>query len=551
MNTIGNPGSGMVAAGEQRGPIAQVFDEGMRHKENRKRKINRISDLIKPTLRWREENEIEGDDSVQLKQAVGVYGLAATRGALQEAKWPAGENPIVFDLDINEIERQKYGEDAVTKAEKWLDNARHRLWQTMLSAKSNMRAFAAGRGFRAAMSLQDDYALTHGDSCVRIRSDYLVEVYQPQQWIAVRDGQGMLLRIVTVCKKDPKTMHPGHVEAAKLPEGWMQKPMLERMLRVYTDYSWEDGKWVLTDECNGQNIHTETHEEAHIFSCPWDLIPGNHYGDSFFEGARAKIKNLDHLCGTATDLTNLIGDVKIGIRTGSSIRPSRMVGPTGTIVPNANIVGGKWDDVGVLEINKHQALFEIRTEKRTSEDELAKLLGIDLELLPNKDRTTRLHVQEVVSRLNATKSGSVGPYLETSTSQPIRAYVDIARTNGLFGDPPDDIKDIINNFWRVSFTAGSEALARAGNVNKILAFGQAVQFVGGLDLGDKIDKEDLIAGMARDMGVKLRIRSDAEVKARQQAAQNAAIQQQAALEGAKATAPLAAAQAFGVPAQGA
>jgi hypothetical protein len=544
MSTIGT-GSTSIPAAEQKGPVAFAFDEGMSFKRRRQDKMNRIADLIKPSIRWREEGEDEGADTVQLRQSVGMLGLAATRGAMTEGKWPLGENPIAFDLDIPADKIKEYGEDRVQSARQWLDEARHRLWNLLLSAKTNMKGFAGGRDFRSSMALQDDFSLVHGDCCIRIRKDLLVEVYLPGQWICVRDGQGSVLRIVVVCKIDPDTLDDDKFSKCNLPAGWMSKPITERMVKVYVNYEIEDGKWNLTEECNGQTIHTETHEEARIFSLPWDLIPGNQYGDSYFEAARGKLKNLDHLAGTKTDLVNLIGDVKIGIHTGSSIRPARLVGPSGSIIENANISGGVWNDVGVLSIDKHQDLNEVRNEHRLDEEALAKMLGVELEMIPKAERTTRLAVQETVARMNATRGGQVVGYFSQCTVLVVRAAVDVAISEGLFGKVPDDIKEIINGFWRVSFTAGAATLARTGNAQKVLGFCQAVSLVDQTKLPDDMDKGDLYERIARDMGVQIKRFTKAEMQARQQAASNAAIQQQAALETAKAAAPIVADRAFG------
>jgi len=542
---IGNP-SVALAAAEKPGPVSRAFDEGIRFKQRRKSKMNSISNLIKPSLRWREESEDEGSDSVQLRQSVGMLGLAATRGAMTEGKWPLGENPIVFDLDIPADKIAQYGEDNVKAARQWLDDARYRLWKMVLAAKTKIRGFSGGRDFRSSMALQDDFSLVHGDACIRIRKDLLVEVYTPNRWICVRDDQGTVLRIIVVCKLDPSMLSEEKLAACKLPNGWMAKPITERMVKVFVDYQpTPDGKWKLTEECNGEKIHEETHEEARIFSLPWDLIPGNHYGDSYFEAGRGELKNLDHLSGAKTDLVNLIGDVKIGINTGSSIRPARLTGPSGSIIENASISGGVWNDVGVLSLQKHQDLREVREEEKIKHEALAKMFGVELEMLPTAERTTRLQVQETVARMNATRGGQVVGYFSVCTVQTIRAIVDVALSEKLLGDPPAGVADIINNFWSVSFTAGAATLARAANVNKVLGFCQAVSLVDQTKLPDDIDKGDLYESMAEDMGVQLKRFTPAEMKQKQDAAAATAINQQAALETTKAAAPLVAQRAFG------
>lgn len=528
---------------EKRGPIADAFDEAMNHKKKRKTKMNRIADLIKPSIRWREETDDEGSDTVQLRQAIGMLGLAATRGAMTEGKWPLGENPIAFDLDVPE---GKFTEDQVKAAKEWLDKARHKIWAMLLAAKTKTKGFPGGRDFRSSMALQDDFSLVHGDACIRIRKDLLVEVYTPNRWVIVRDDQGATLRIIVVCRIDPRTLSDETRAACKLPDGWMQRDTTERMVKLYVNYEpTAEGKWQLTEECNAQTLHTETHEEARIYSLPWDLIPGNHYGDSYFDAARGKLKNLDHLSGTATDLVNIVGDLKIGIKTGSNIRPARLIGPAGSIIENANITGGVWDDVGVLSIDKHQDLHEVQGEKRLQEDELAKMLGIETDMIPTAERTTRLAVQEKVARMNATRGGQVIGYFSICTVQTIRAVVDVVISENLLGPVPQEIKDVIDGFWSVSFTAGAAAIARAGNVNKVLGFCQAVSLVDQTKLPEDIDKGDLYESMGRDMGVKLKRFTPAQMKQKQAEMAATQIQQQGALEATKAAAPLVAERAFG------
>ena len=528
---------------EKRGPIGDAFDEAMNFKKKRKTKMNRIADLIKPSIRWREETDDEGSDTVQLRQAVGMLGLAATRGAMTEGKWPLGENPIAFDLDVPE---GRFSEEQVKAAKEWLDKARHRIWAMLLSAKTKTKGFPGGRDFRSSMALQDDFSLVHGDACIRIRKDLLVEVYTPNRWIIVRDDQGATLRIIVVCRIDPRTLSDEKRMACKLPDGWMMRPTTERMVKVYVNYEpTDDGKWKLTEECNAQQIHEETHEEARIYSLPWDLVPPNHYGDSYFDAARGKLKNLDHLAGTATDLVNVVGDLKIGIKTGSNIRPARLTGPSGTIVENANITGGVWDDVGVLSIEKHQDLAEVQKQKRLEEEDLSKMLGIETDMIPTAERTTRLAVQEKVARMNSTRGGQVIGYFSVCTVQTIRAVVDVVISENMLGEVPAEIKEVIDGFWSVSFTAGAAAIARAGNVNKVLGFCQAVSLVDQTKLPEDIDKGDLYESMGRDMGVKLKRFTPAQMKQKQQASMMMQAQQTGANSLAEAAGPLVAERAFG------
>jgi len=551
LSEIGTPG--LPTALRTDGPVAKAFDDAYQLKRRSRDRINEIAKLVNPAYHWREVDDQPDLSLGQVRQTVGMFGLASIRGTILDSTWPVGENPYRFEACP---EGRPYAADILDKAKKYLDTQAFKLWDASRSARANQRAFASGRGFLASMSVAIDYALIHGDVCVWGQKDMLFEVMRPEQWVAVRDGQGNELRLILRRKMDPRTMQPVAVAQARLPDGWMDKPQHERMVWVYTDYQWKpneartDGKWEQTDECNGQTIFEDAHDEARIFSLPWYLIPGDQYGRSFFEIVYAKLNELDHLKGASADLVNQCADLKIVLDINSGIRPSRLIGPAGAIIPGGNVKDGKAQDIGAVTINKHQDLNEVRQEARLVEMELAKGLGIELELMPSGDRVTRYHAAEVSTRLNRMTGGQVLSFEETITNKTLRCKVDIARETNLFDRPDPSIKDIIDNFWGVKMTAGVAAMARQQAVNKMLAWTQVATQVGTAQLPEDIDKTQIIMDSAVDMGLnssKWRI-SQQEMERRRQVAVNQQVQAQTAIETAKAAAPVVAQNAFGTAA---
>jgi len=530
------------------GPIQKAFDEAYETKRNTRDRINQIVKQVHPGLWWREDGQQPDQDLGQVRQTVGMYGLASIRGKILDSTWPIGQNPIRFELCCD-ADDNEYTPEQKQKAKTYLDSQALKLWDVMLSARASERAFPSGRGFMASMSIATDFGLCHGDACVWGQKDLLFEVMRPEQWASVRDGQGNELRIILRRQFDPRTLKPKDLAEIKLPDGWMSKPTFERMVWIYTDYRWNDGKWEQTDECNGNSIFTETHEEARIYTLPWYFIPGDQYGRPFFETVYGKLFELAHLNGAKTDIVNQCADLKIVLDQNTTIRPARLVGPTGAIITGGNVRDGKAQDVGVISVNKHQDLNEVRQEARLIEMDLSKALGLELELIPNKERTTSRHVDEVVSRLNAMTGGQVLSFTESMTNKTIRCAVDIAIKEGFFDKVPDDIKDIVGKWMDVRITAGPAAMARAQNVQKTVAWAQVAQTIGTATLPDDVDKTGIILDLAADMGLDLAKHryTPAQVEAMKQREAARQVQTESAINASKALSDAAAPGIVGAP----
>lgn len=516
------------------GPIGEAFNEQINVKREIKGRINAISNLVNPAYRWREENEKDTQSIAQLRQTVGMYALAFTRGMLMSTMLPIGENPIRIDYWPDRPLQPT--DPAFVECQEWLNAKSYEIWNYIRSGALNMRAAASGRGFMSASASAIDFSLTHGDVCMCIRNDFTFEVFRAEQWYVVRDGQGLELRLGVIRRVDPCTLPEHCIGACKFPEGWMKKPLHERMVKVFTDYQWQpNGKWKQTDECNGEKIYEAVHEEARYFPIPWHLIPGNQYGSAYFEACYAKLLSLDHLNGAKTDLVNICADAKFGIDRNSTIRPDRLIGPSGSFIEGAIVSSGIVQDIAPINLQKHQDLAEVRNEARLTEEDLAKGLGIDNELLPSGDRVTRLHVEEVVGRLNSTRDGSTHSFIETFSNKTTRAIYDVAMERGMFKNPPKSWQ----GKWSMRMTTGAIALARSANINKFAAFAQITATIKQAEISPRYSKESIEASIAEDMGLDLskHRKTDAQMQQEQAAAEASAVRQAAALEAVKQVGP--------------
>lgn len=542
---IGRPNS---ASTLEVGPIAKAFDEAYQEKKKWRTRVNQIVKQVHPGLYWREDGEQPDQDLGQIKQVVGMYGLASTRGKILDSTFPVGQNPIRFDLACPAD--HEYSDDEIDACKAYLDAQAMKIWDLMLSAKASDRAFPSGRGFMASMASATDFALGHGDVCVWGQKDLLFEVMRPEQWAGVRDGQGNELRLILRRQFDPKTFSPATIAKMELPEGWLNKPTFERMVWIYTDYCWESGgTWKQTDECNARTIFEDTHDEARIFTLPWHFIPGDQNGRSFFETVYAKLYEIGHLNGALTDITNQMADLKIVVDQNSLIRPAKLIGPAGAIITGGNVRDGKEQGVGVISVSKHQDFVAISQRLDVLEKDTAKAIGLDLELMPNKERTTRLHVEEVVSRLNAMTGGQVISFIESVTNKTIRCAVDVARTSKLLDPVPEKLQEIIGKWMCVRITAGPAAMARAKNVQNTVAWAQVAQTIGTATLPDDMDKTGIIMDLAVDMGLNLSKHrfTPEQVEAMKQREVNRQVQAQSAVDASKALSEAAAPGIAGVP----
>ena len=540
---IGRPDTSNTLAA---GPISKAFDEAYETKRKTRDRINEIVKQVHPGLWWREDGHQPDQDLGQVKQVVGMYGLASIRGKILDSTLPTGQNPIRFDLCCPPD--HDYPKEQLDDAAAYLDAQAYKVWDIMQSARATERAFPSGRGFMASAGTATDFSLCHGDTCVWGQKDLLFEVMRPEQWASVRDGQGNELGIYLRRQFDPMTLGEKALAAIRLPDRWMEKPTFQRMVWIYTRYEWQAGKWKQTDECNGNVIFEDTHEEARIYTLPWYFIPGDQYGRPFFETIYGKLVELAHINGCLTDITNQMGDLKIILDQNSTIRPARMVGPAGSIITGGNVRDGKAQDVGVISVSKHQDFVALSNRAEVLERDISKALGLELELMPNKERTTSRHVDEVVSRLNAMTGGQVLSFSESFTNKSIRCAVDIAITEKLFDPIPEGLEEIVK-WMNVRLTAGPAAMARVRNVQNTVAWAQVAQTIGTATLPEDVDKTGIVFGLADDMGLNLhKYRyTPAQVEAMKQREVNRQVQAQSAVDASKALSEAAAPGIVGAP----
>lgn len=540
---IGRPDTSNTLAA---GTISRAFDEAYETKRKTRERINQIVKQVHPGLWWREDGQQPDQDLGQVKQVVGMYGLASIRGKILDSTLPIGQNPIRFDLCCPP--GHTYSKEQLDEAGKYLDAQAFKLWDLMQSARATERAFPSGRGFMSSAGTAIDFSLCHGDACVWGQKDLLYEVMRPEQWASARDGQGNELAIYLRRQFDPKTLGAKAIAEIKLPDGWLDKPTFQRMVWIYTRYVWDQGKWKQTDECNGNTIFTDEHEEARIYTLPWYFIPGDQNGRPFFETIYGKLFELAHINACLSDITNQMGDLKIILDQNTTIRPARMVGPAGSIITGGNVRDGKAQDVGVISVSKHQDFVALSNRAEVLEKDISKALGLELELMPNKDRTTSRHVDEVVSRLNAMTGGQVLSFSETFTNKSIRCAVDIAIAEKLFDPIPDGLAEIVK-WMNVRLTAGPAAMARVRNVQNTVAWVQTVAGLSQAQLPDDLDKTGIALGLADDMGLNLHKHryTPEQVEAMKQREVNRQAEAEAAVNASKALSEAAAPGIVGAP----
>ena len=189
---------------------------------------------------------------------------------------------------------------------------------------------------------------------------------------------------------------------------------------------------------------------------------------------------------------------------------------------SGDVLMGNPDDVGVLQADKRLDLQIAQTEMEVLRRDLGTLFLLDSSVTRNAERVTAEEIRRVSQELEVSLGGIYSTLANVLQSPLVSLYLNRLKKKGLINDA---LKDSIE----LEVTTGSAALGRGTEFNSITAFLQTAQGVLGDQFSTYVKMPELIARVANslDIGTAELIKTEGEIQAEQQAAQEAQLQQQA------------------------
>lgn len=184
---------------------------------------------------------------------------------------------------------------------------------------------------------------------------------------------------------------------------------------------------------------------------------------------------------------------------------------------------GNIDDVGTLQADKRLDVGMAQTEAEVLRQDLSKVFLLDSAVQRNAERVTAEEIRKVAQELEVSLGGIYSTLANRVQAPSVHLYLGRLKHKGLIAD---DLKDSLE----FEVTTGSAALGRGSEFNALTALMSSVQSSLGPEASIKYFRvPELLARLANslDIGTASLIKTQEELMAEEQAAQQAQLQQAA------------------------
>lgn len=344
------------------------------------------------------------------------------------------------------------------------------------------------------------------------------------RFVNLRDKTGNLLEFVVVDPLAWDTL-PEDIQVLLKAQGHPGDDATthpEKNVPVYTHGRLKAGKWTIYQEAWGVEVPGSRAEYAKD-ACPFDFA-----GINFLEGEDYSRAYVDLYAG---DLQYLDGAVEI-ITEGSAAAALyvRLVRPGGVTskkalaeARNGDVITGEKDDVSIPDGNKMAEFRQLNDQIASTTDRLGRGFLMNSTVQRNGDRVTREEIRFVAQELQDVLGGFF-TVLVTSYQAPYarKKLMGLQRSNRVTKLPKDQVK--------VTILTGAAALGRNAQLMALDAYVLGPQAQGGQPAPIHWDEYYSRRAVLLDIDVEGLVLTREEIAANQQAAQQAALIQQAAPE---------------------
>tara|TARA_Y100001937_G_scaffold75222_1_gene102226 strand:- start:2019 stop:3614 length:1596 start_codon:yes stop_codon:yes gene_type:complete len=455
----------------------------------------------------------EGESLPQTFSALASRGITNLEGRLLLALFPVGQ--AFFKL--KPAAKFKYDPDINSELLQEFENklAIHEMVMLAKIEQDDHGGSNARRaGFRSRMRTAISQLLVTGDVLIQMTDAYQIRVHRRDNYVQRRDTGGDVLYMITREQIDPLSMAPEMLEISHPdPEALHEMSVYDRMTELYTRIDWNPvtKTWVITQECNGQQIVESEEKVTPYFTIPYSLPPGGQYGRGIIEDNLGDVRSMNELTERLLDFAAISSKHLFALDYSSQVRPQDLTLPTGSVI-QAKVQGGQVSDVGILRTDRAGDFNVVQTVRESLRRDLSAAMLMEAEQLPTYERASRLHVERVAMELEGALGGVYAPIADALQIPLVERLMHLLERDGTLPPLPDDTVE-------VEAVTGISALSREGDQQKLMQLLQSLSQMGPDMLG-RIDRGLLLEIMVRHSGVYEPglVKSDEQVQEEQAAA---------------------------------
>jgi hypothetical protein len=360
-----------------------------------------------------------------------------------------------------------------------------------------------------------------GSVTVEFLQDQTLRLHRLDHFVWRRDARGLILECVIEELWDPDALPPKVPKPAGRGMSMMGSATGDDV-KIYTYVKWEQDKGVYsvrkeTDDGTAvtEKVEYEKDDVPFLF-LRWSETPGEEYGRAKVEEVIGDLRSYDSLSKQALEQAAMGATNFIMVRPGPNSNGLRN---RLTRMRNGDIVVGDPDTVDVKQFANSAGFQITQASLQALEERISRAFLLLSTQQRNAERVTATEIERDIQELESTLGGTFSAlsleFLERATS----LLMDDMKAKGEFPDFPDDQ-------IQTTILTGLEALSRERDVGRGVQAAQIASQFG--EMGIAHLKLDVILDkIMTGLGFPEAIKDAAQVQQEQQAAQEAAMAQQA------------------------
>ena len=468
------------------------------------------------------EGQSEDTDIRRTWQSLGARGTVTTKGKMLLALFAPGMPWFGF------MPTPSLTQGASVEAEEQLDAL---LYARELQVSNLLDA----SHYRVGMSSLIEHCLVTGNAVGRIEKNYSVTSFRFDNFVWERSGTE-LIWVVTREQIDPIQLlnrsSREELEAAGIDVDKMLSTQgAARPIEMFSQSELqENGKYAFKQEAMGITIHDSEEKYSPLICVGYEEITGEKYSRSFIEEAYDDLLSFNSLTGSIVQSAEFVAKNWPAVDASKGLSTDIFKNPNGTPF-YGRVSGNQVDGVGVVNFGKGGDLTVAASVAQGIEKRLGQQFLLDSAAQPTGDRVTATQVQRVALELDGAR-GHIMQRMADELQRPyIKRVISMMELDNKIIAIPESISAEIN----IIINTGIAALARQINVGKLM---QALQIASSFPgAAQQIQFESITRAIFQGLGIDTRryLKSDEEMQAELQRAQQAQMQQQAAAQAIETT----------------
>jgi len=489
--------------------IKEAYDRLTSSREGFLEQARSQSEITIPSLIPPDGQSEDFSHLYQPYQSVGAFGVNALSNKLTGALYPPTEPFFKLVIKPGTDEEKALTSDQLNE----LDMKMSEIEQLIIGQ-------FAKRGDRAAITETMKHLVVGGNALLHIGEERS-RTYSLDRYVAVRDGNGSLLKVITKDVFSYETFKESHPELESIHEAHRGNRAYDpKSIEVYTEMCRLDNKWVVREEAAGKligkSLRSYPLDKPPYIALRYNRIDGQSYGRGYVENLFGDLRSLESLS------KSLVEGAAISARIVHLVDPNGFLGIEAfERALNGDVLPGQPGNVSTVGVDKSPDLAVAANEVARIEARLNQAFMLAAAGQRDAERVTATEIRSLAAEVEQVLGGAYAILAEEFQRPFIMRLMDVLQKDGLIPEFKEGLID-------VSIVTGVSAIGRGIDRDRLTQFFTALYNTFGAELIAKyINVPGAIAKLSASFGISLvgLIKTPEEIAQEEQLAQQAALAQ--------------------------